>query len=180
MALKKQHHFPDLLLLSPGLSDHGDPFFPYSLDLGESLQSIFDDIESLLTEPLDNSLGHDRANALDQSGAQVLSDAIDRCRGLRLEMRNLELLAVSGVMGPFAFHGKDLSRCESHKIPHHGGQAPLSGDLYLGNGEPILFVGVGDSFDLAVQFCEHAGNCLLNEVSYTTIKSEVDARTTTS
>ena len=66
-------------------------------------------------------------------------------------MRNLELLAVSGVMGPFAFHGEDLSRCESHKITHHGGQAPLSGDLYLGNGEPILFVGVGDSFDLALE-----------------------------
>ncbi len=183
MALKKQHHLPNLLLLGPGLPDHGDPFFSYTLDLSELIQFVFDDIESLLAEPLDDSLGHDRTNALDQTGAQVFSDAIDRCGDLRLEMRNLELLAVSRVMGPFAFHDEDFSRSESHKIPHHGGQPPLSRDLDLGNGEPILFVGVGDSFDLALQFCEHVSVteiCLLNEVSYTTIKSEVDARITTS
>ena len=69
------------------------------------------------------------------------------------------------------------------RFPHHSGQPPLSGDLDLGNGEPILLVGVGDSLDLALQLDEHVSVtetvCLMWSLIPQSNR-EVDAGTATS
>lgn len=120
MGLQEQHDLPNLLLFVPGRSDHGDPFLSDTLDLGQLLQFIFDDIESFTAEPLDDSLGHDRADALNETGAQVSLDAIDRGWDLRFEIQHLELPAVSGMIGPLTLHQEDFSRRDSHQVSHHG------------------------------------------------------------
>ncbi len=72
MALEKNHDLPDLFLLSPGsadpfVSDRADAF-----NLKEAFRPLLDQVEGLYAEHLHNSLCHHRADAPDQSGAQVL------------------------------------------------------------------------------------------------------------
>ena len=85
--------------------------------LGDPRRLGLDDVEDLLTERLDQLLGIDRTDAADHAGAQVLLDAIDRCRRRRAQEARLELLPVDAVVDPFARGGHPFPGGDDRGVP---------------------------------------------------------------
>ncbi len=155
MGLKENHNVANFPLLIPGPFDHLGSLCPYALNLSEPLYVVFDDLERVLPKLLDDSLGHDRANALDEPRAKVLLDAMHRGWNHRFIMDDPELLAVFSMTGPLPLGLNDLSGHGSEKCPHHRDEVFSPVDFDLGNGEAIVLVGIGDPFNLALKLCEH-------------------------
>ncbi len=151
VGLQEDHDRADLLLLVPGLLDHPDPLRADPLDLGELLDIALDDVEGLLLEPLDDPLGHDRADPLDQPRAEVFLDPGDRGGDGAFAEDDLELLAVLGMAAPFALHREDLAGGGVDDMADDGDQFLAAVDLHPGDGEAVLVVGVGDPLDLAAE-----------------------------
>ena len=84
MGLKKQHDGADFFLLFPRLTDHADALRADTWNFHKLLDVGLDDVEGGLPEQLDDALGHDRADALDEARSEVLFDAVNRGRGSRL------------------------------------------------------------------------------------------------
>ena len=76
MGLQKEHHLANFLLVSPSLADHIYPLFPNALYFSELLDLLFDDLQGLFPEGVDNPLGHDGADAFDEAGPEVFLDAV--------------------------------------------------------------------------------------------------------
>ncbi len=155
MRLQKDHDLPDFLLLGPGPFDHFDSFSADTLYFRQPIHLLLDHLKGFLAEFFHNPFGHYRADALDKPGTQIFSNAIDGSRDLRMVVGYLELLAVSGVMHPFALHGDDLPHRRGRYVSHHGHQSSVAIHLYLGDGEAGLHAGVGDFLYLAFEFGEH-------------------------
>ncbi|MCK7467920.1 MAG: hypothetical protein MZU91_07200 [Desulfosudis oleivorans] len=94
MALQEHHDVADLALRLPGACDHGDALGADARHLAPAGRRRFSMTSSVsLAEALDDALGHDRPQPLDQPGAQVFHDPVDRRRHLGGELLDLELLA---------------------------------------------------------------------------------------
>jgi len=50
---------------------------------------------------------------------------------------------------------ENFSRHGGHKVPHNGHQIPAAIYLDLGDGISVLFIGIGDSFNLALEVGKH-------------------------
>ncbi|OPY06773.1 MAG: hypothetical protein A4E68_02212 [Syntrophaceae bacterium PtaB.Bin095] len=84
MGLEEDHDGPDLLLLLPCLSDHADALLANPLDIDKAVNLVLNDIQGLLPKHFNDPFRHDRTNALDQPGAEVLLHTVNggRSRGL--------------------------------------------------------------------------------------------------
>ncbi|WP_328618748.1 hypothetical protein OHS18_13120 [Amycolatopsis sp. NBC_00355] len=76
------------------------------MDLDQPLRVGLDNLENVDAEVLDRPVGHHRADAFDQPGAEVAVDALDRGRQHGGAGVDLELLAVFGVAAPPAFQSQ--------------------------------------------------------------------------
>lgn len=103
-ALEEDHDLLDGLLLLPGGGDALRPLGAEAGHLDESLGLVLDDVERVEAEVLDYPVGEHRADALDQTGAQIAADALDGGREDRRVVVHRELLAVLRVRGPAALH----------------------------------------------------------------------------
>jgi len=155
VGLKKQHDITNLFLLIPCLLYHGDTFFADTVDPGKLFDFIFDDIQCLFSKFFNNSTGHNRSEPFDESGTQIFSNSINGCRNRGLGFHNLELLAKSGMINPFATHIENFAWCRRHQVSHYCNQIPLSVNFYSGNGETGLVVRVCNSFNLAGKLRKH-------------------------
>jgi len=102
VTLQKQHHFLDRLLRSPGAPDHLDALLRNARDLNETEARLFNDVQRLQSKVSDNSFGGDRANAFDETAAQVLLQTGQRRRFGFLGKGCLELTAIFGMLSPEA------------------------------------------------------------------------------
>ncbi len=134
--------------------DHGDPFRTDPVDLGELLDVPFDDVEGFLLELLDDPLGHDRTDPLDQSRAKVFLDPDDRGGDGAFAKGDLELLAELGVVAPFALHGEDFAGGGVDDGADDRYQLFAAGDLNAGDGVAVLLVYIGDPLNLAAEVCQ--------------------------
>ena len=113
-------------------------------------------------EFLDDSLGHDRIDALDETGAQIFLDPIDRGRHRGFVLNYLELLTVFGMIGPFPSNFCNFAGDWCHQISNNCHQVPLPVHLQFGDGVRVFLVGVCDSFYLALEI----GECICWLVSH--------------
>ena len=95
-------------------------------------------------------MGHDlvrehRADALDQAGAQVAADALDRRGQDRRVVVDVELLAVLRVRAPVAAHADGLARLGAEQRADDRDQVAAAG-VDLGDGVAVVLVGVRDPF----------------------------------
>jgi hypothetical protein len=70
-------------------------------------------------------------------------------------MNNLELLAISWMIGPLALHLDNFTSHRGHEISYDGHKISTAIHFHLGYGEAIFYVCVGDPFDLALKVGEH-------------------------
>ena len=161
MGLKKQHDFPDLFLFFPGRLDHANSLFSDARHCQQLVRVSFDQVQGGLSEFFDNPLCHDRSDTLDQARAQVFLNAVNRGRHLCLVMGNLELLAKLGMAGPFSLEIKDLTGGGRHHVAHGVHEVCPAVDFKFDNAVAVLFVGIGDSFDLAFEVGKHLSHALL-------------------
>jgi hypothetical protein len=122
--------------------------------LSQLLDIILNDIQGGFLETLDDPLGHDRPDPLDQPGPEIFFNPVDRCRGLGLAEDDLELLPVFRVVAPFTFHPDDFAGSRVDDSPDNGYQVTVTVDFDFGNRVAGFFVGVSDAFDLALEDCE--------------------------
>ena len=116
MPLQEEHDVLDLLLVRPSLTDPLNPFLPDAGHLQEPLRIGFDDLQGVRPEGIDNELRVLWPDALDEPGAQIFLDAVDRGRQGFLKGHHLELAAVFAVNLPPAAqrqHGTDM------RVRHH-------------------------------------------------------------
>ena len=99
-AGQEHHHFLDRLLLLPCVGDPLGPFGSQPVHLDQPLGLLFDDGQDVGAEMRHHPLGHHRPDPLDQPGAQVAADALDRRRQHRRVGVHLKLLAVFGMAAP--------------------------------------------------------------------------------
>ena len=93
----------------------GDPTGTYRADplhLSQPLRIFVNDRECALPEGLDDAAAHDRANAFDQSGAEVALHALQRSGEDRTGIQGLELPAMFGIVDPEASGDDGFSRLE--------------------------------------------------------------------
>ena len=150
MCLEKDHDLSDFFLVFPGLFDHMDSFFANAIHFGQLLNLIFDDIERFFAEFGHNPLGHDWADAFDETGAQVLLDAIHRSGNRRLAVHYLELLTVFGMIGPLSPHLDNLAGHGGHEVTNDGYKVPLAVHFKFRYGVAVLRVGISDPLNQAL------------------------------
>ena len=70
-------------------------------------------------------------------------------------MNDLKLFAIFRMAGPCTLHLKDFTRHRINQIADDSYQIPVTMDLDLGNGKPVLLVGVCDSLNLTGKIGKH-------------------------
>ena len=76
MLVQKHHDLPDHFLVGPGRGDLVGALRSDALDLPQPLRLGLDDIEYVLAECLDHSLGVDRTDSADHAGAEIFLDPV--------------------------------------------------------------------------------------------------------
>ena len=79
VRLQEDHHVPDALLGLPGLLDHVAPLLADPIDLHQAAWLVFDHVERVGAELIDNPLRVDFADAADQAAGQETANALDGC-----------------------------------------------------------------------------------------------------
>jgi hypothetical protein len=110
MALQEDHHTTNGLLVLPSLADHVDALLADALDLSQSLGLVFDDVQGLFTEVIDDASGDDRTDALDQPGTEIFANGMGRGQQKRFTVLNLELLPILRMRLTYPFHFENLAR----------------------------------------------------------------------
>ena len=155
MLGQKEHDLADFLLLLPALADSLQPFLPDAFDVQQKVGGLLEDFQRSLVVDGDDLGGEFRADAADRPRGQILFDAFRRGRMGRLEFVGLELLPMLSVDHP-ATAGLDmLARRHRGRAADDRHQVFSSFDLHSQDGETILRVVVGDSFDQSVQGFGH-------------------------
>ena len=147
--VQEDHDLADDLLLGPGGGDALGAHRADARHLAQALGLRFDDVEHLLAEGPHQLLGVDRADAADHAGAEILLDAVDRCRRRGLQKPRLELLAVGAVVDPFARRGDPLAGGDRRGVADDGHQIAMAACLHPQNAEAVLGVVEGDPLDEA-------------------------------
>ncbi len=119
-----------------------------------------DDVERLRAELPDDAPRHDRPDSLDEPGAEILLDTLQRCRCSRLVALDLELLAITGVHPPGAFHLQDFAGSQGGEASDGRHEAPLTGDFELNDGITVLVIVVGDALHNALHGDNHVSSIL--------------------
>ena len=131
VRLKEEHDVFDFFLLFPGCNDFGYPFVADAGDFGETLRFILNDVERVCSELRDDFLCIDRAHTLDEAGAEILFNAVDRCGEGFLPLGRDELAAVFGVHLPLAFHKEHRANTDVEEISDDRDQFMISLDRSL-------------------------------------------------
>ena len=152
LGLKKDHHLAYVLLVLPGPADHLDPLLPDALYTGEFFNPVVHHIQCLFSKDLHDTAGHHRTDPLDEAAAEIPLDSLDASRPDGSVLLHLELFSIVGVVGPLTRHVNDLARRRGHEVPHHSDQVPFTCHAGASHGIAVLFVRIGDPFDLAAEF----------------------------
>ena len=119
IALKKQHDILDFFLLLPAFLNHLDPLFPNSGDLQQPVCSFFDHRQRIRAEQLNDPFGKARANALDQTAAQIFFNAVNGSRQGLFPLFRAELIPVSGIHFPLALEQQDRPNVYVQQVSNH-------------------------------------------------------------
>ena len=109
MTAQEDHELADVLLVFPGFADLVEAIHADALDFAEPLRAAVDDLEGLRSKTADDPFGHDRADPFDETGPEVLANALDRIRYRRVVAVDFELFAKAGVDTPGAFHAQHFA-----------------------------------------------------------------------
>jgi hypothetical protein len=158
VALQEQHHLADVLLLLPGFGDGGRPLGPHAQRLPQPAGVFVEHAQRVGTEALDDASGGDRADPLDQPGAQVALDTLDGgredlCAPLGLELAAILLVGRPGPLQPQTLAGVDLGQ-----VADDGHQVGVAGGVKADDRVAGFLVIVGDALDSAVELIEHGGD----------------------
>lgn len=121
-GLEEKHDLLDRLLLLPGVGDLLGALGAEAGDLDEALRLLLDDLERVQPEVPGDAVGEDRADALDQAGAEVAADALDGGGQDGRVVLHRELLAVLRVGAPPALHPERLAHLGAEERAHDGEQ----------------------------------------------------------
>ena len=153
VALQKEHDVLDVLLLLPALADLRHTFPPDAGDFVESFDVRLDDVDGLRSEPPDDGPGEPRADALDQSAAEVLLDAVHRGGHRLLPCRGDELAPVAFVHLPLAPAQENAPHGNLRQVAHERNEVAVALHPDLQHRVAVLGILVGDAFHHAAQVC---------------------------
>ena len=148
VRLQEHHDAADGFLLLPAFADALDAARADALDLLQKRRAFVDDVEGAFAEDLDDLAGEVRADALDQTGAEILFDALHGVRRRGAQRRsalNCRPWSRSCAHSPVAcevFAGDD-----GRQVADDGDQPALSLDLDAQHGKAGVRVVKGDPFD---------------------------------
>ena len=151
MAVQEDHDLADDLLLSPAFGDALGANRANPGHLAQAVRLGLDDVEYLLAERIDQLFGVDRPDAADHSGAEILLDAVNRCRRRCAHEARFELLAMGVVVDPFARRGDPLAGGDYRGVADDRDQFAVATRLDTKNTKAVFGVVVGDTLDEAGQ-----------------------------
>ena len=123
MAEQELHDLLDVLLFLPAGPDDVDGLPRDAPHFGQPVRRLFDDLEGVFAEVVDDHGGLGRPQPLDETGTKVLSNTVGS-RGLdRFGVDDLELLAVLLVGYPVPAHFDALARRDLRQLARDGQQA---------------------------------------------------------
>ncbi len=102
MLVQKEHDAVDGLLLHPGLANLEAALLAHAFHILELFRLVFDDVEDLGAELLNDALRVGRADAIDEAAAEIALDAVEGIRPAQLQVVRLELRAEVPVRLPRA------------------------------------------------------------------------------
>lgn len=139
------------LLLCPGGDDAGGAFRPEPRHFGQPVRLLLDDAKGVGAEVLDDAFREDRTNALNQAGAEVALDALDRGwqhRGVGLD---LKLLAELGMAGPPADQAQAFPWLRAKQRAHDGDEVAAAVSGHPGDGVAGFLVDVRQPLENRLQ-----------------------------
>ena len=113
----------------------------------KTLRVVIDDLEGARPKAADDALGHNRADALDESGPEVFADSLHGIGHRRFVPVDLELFAKAGVESPGTLHAQHFTGGHGDEIANHADRLSAPGDLYFDDTVAVFFVGKGDPFN---------------------------------
>ena len=145
VSLQEEHDLAQRPLLMPGRLNLLDTLRADALHIEELLRRVVDDGERVDAEAGDNARRHLRADAPDESTAQVFLDAGERDWPHHLVGGDFKLGAILAALHPLAGEAQRGARLHSEEIPHDGDGFGALRDAHL-HDAPGVFVGdVGDA-----------------------------------
>lgn len=126
VALQKEHDVLDVFLFLPALTDLRHAL---ASDVGDFVEPFYvglDDVDGFRSEPLDDGPGEPRADALDQSAAEVFLDAVHRGGHRLLPRRGDELAAVAFVHLPLAAAQKNTPHRNLQQVTHERNEVAVA------------------------------------------------------
>ena len=151
VGLQEDHDRAHGLLLCP-CGDHerlslgSDPD-----DFGEPRGRLLDDLENPLTESPHEFAHQVRADALDQTGGQILFDPFQRARRHRAQLPGLELQAMGSVVDPRAVALDELTRRDRGYRTHDRDEISSITNLDPQDTKAAFLVVKGDALDGAAE-----------------------------
>ena len=106
VALQEQHHLLDGFLLVPGAGDGLGALGADAQHFTDTLRRVIEHVQRLQPELLDDAIGRDGTDALDEAGAEILFQTFDGGRQDLLAFFGAELLAVLRVRDPLALQAE--------------------------------------------------------------------------
>ena len=102
MPLQEQHHLFNRPLFFPGSLDQANPLLGNAGDLYQLLNLVFDDIQRIQAKVFHNATSGDRANAFNQTTAEIFFNASERGGFGFFVALYLELSAIFRMVSPEA------------------------------------------------------------------------------
>ena len=116
-----EEYLPLLRLFGERFRAHLRALWTDAGDIEQTLRLKLQYVERLFAKRLHEQPGGGRAHALDEAGGEVFFDAGKRGRRFNLHGGYLDLLAVLGMLDPFAGDGELFARAQLRHDAHGGG-----------------------------------------------------------
>src|SRR5271166_5969625 len=152
MAVQKQHDFSYLFRFLPCLLNSPPAFRPYPMDGLQFRDPILNHAQDFGSEPPDELLGQNRADAFDQAAAQVSLDPFHRRRRHGFHQAGLELEPVLFVSNPPALGLQPLPGSYGRQRSKDRYLVAVPPDSYPDHTEAGFVVVESDALDQARDF----------------------------
>ena len=145
VSLEKDHEVADRDLFFPCRLDGFGALAPDAGNLAEASGVLADDPKGVGTEVVDNLPGIGFADAVDHSAAEIFANTVNRGGKFGFESTDFELVAVTGMPGPFAGEGERFTALDAGQVAENRNRRPSFGDRDFCDAISVFFVKEDDA-----------------------------------
>lgn len=145
VSLEKDHEIADRDLFFPCRLDGFGALAPDAGNLAEASGIFADDLKGFGAEVVDNFPGVGFADAVDHSAAEIFANTVNGGGKFGFESTDLELVAVTGMSGPFAGEGERFAALDAGQVAENRNRRPSFGDRDFCDAIGVFFVKEDDA-----------------------------------